>query len=215
MNIKSQKNSAQKPTSGGRKIKTPKKITETYLHNSGLYYLQRYASSAQNFRRVMLRKVKKSCLHHTDQNYEDCEKMVEALVEKFCAAGLLNDELYTEGMVNSLRRSGKSRRAVLMKMKEKGISDDLTQKKLQNHEEHQAALNTDPDNTIDPELRAAVKTARKRRLGPFRTKTPDDTDKQNERDLAALARAGFPFDICKKALEIDKEDAEEILHRFF
>src|SRR3546814_7265925 len=41
----------------------------------------------------------------------------------------------------------------------------------------------------EPELAAAIAYARRRRLGPFRT--PDARADRRDKDLAALARAGF------------------------
>ena len=39
----------------GRERKAPKKISKTYLENAALYYLQRYATSAENLKRILLR----------------------------------------------------------------------------------------------------------------------------------------------------------------
>ena len=44
----------------------PKKITPKYLNNVALWYLGRYASSAANLKRVLMRRVNKSCAHHGD-----------------------------------------------------------------------------------------------------------------------------------------------------
>ncbi|MCD8497437.1 MAG: hypothetical protein LRZ85_04760 [Alphaproteobacteria bacterium] len=51
--------------------------------------MQRYAASSGHFRQVMLRKVKKSCHAHADQDYEACAVLVDALVDKFKASRLL------------------------------------------------------------------------------------------------------------------------------
>jgi regulatory protein len=63
--------------------KKPKKITAQYLHNAGLYYLQRFAASRGQFRSVMLRKIRRSCMEHREQDYEACAALVEKIVEKF------------------------------------------------------------------------------------------------------------------------------------
>lgn len=86
--------------------KRPRKITETYLHNSGLFYLERFAASKAHFKVVMTRKVKRSCLYHVDQNYETCVEMVDALADRFEELGLINDAIYTRGCVESFRRRG-------------------------------------------------------------------------------------------------------------
>ncbi len=81
MNIKPKAGNKANTPYKKREKPAPKKITESYLHNSGLYYLQRFSASSEHFRSVMMRKVKKSCMHHTDQDYDACAVMVDKLVE--------------------------------------------------------------------------------------------------------------------------------------
>ena len=40
-----------------RKKRNPRKVTPKNLDNAALYYLSRYATSAENLRRVMMRKI--------------------------------------------------------------------------------------------------------------------------------------------------------------
>ena len=178
-----------------KKPKVPKKITESYLYNSGIYYLQRYVASSAHFERVMLQKVRKSCAHHKDQDFEACAKMVRALVQTLCEDGLLNDEAYTRGMVTSLRRSGKARRIILQKLKMKGIAEDAILRELNAVDEGYDGL--EPQ---EAEFEAALKTAHKKRIGPFAVKEQD-----YDKSLAKLARAGFSFDICKKVMAWEGE----------
>ena len=56
------------------------------------------------------------------------------------------------------------------------------------------------DDEGDPELEAARAYARRRRLGPWRTK-PDDSWERRQKELASMARAGFSFGVAKQALE--------------
>src|SRR5687768_1034793 len=100
--------------------KPPKKITETYLHNAGLYYLQRFSASSESFRRVMMRKVERSCRAHPEQDRAECARMVDELVRKFLGAGLLNDGQYAEAMVSTLRRRGLSSRAIQARLAARG-----------------------------------------------------------------------------------------------
>lgn len=193
-------------TAGPRKRpaqKKPKKITRDYLHNSGLHYLQRYSSSAANFESVMLRKIKKSCMAHPDQDHDACTELLRDLIEKFQRAGLLNDELYSEGMVTSLRRRGQSRQAIRQKLAAKGLESDLIDEKL---EAHDGAIYETP---ADAEFSAAVKMARRKKLGPF----AKDNRKTPENAMAAMGRAGFSYDVIKKVLGLGRDEAEEYLYR--
>ena len=47
-----------------RKRAAPAKITATSLNNIALHYLERFASSAENLRRVLLRRVRRAAAHH-------------------------------------------------------------------------------------------------------------------------------------------------------
>lgn len=182
--------------------KKPRRITESYLHNSGLYYLQRYAASSEHFRSVMLRKVKRSCAYHQDQNYEQCAAMVDALVKKFKESMLLDDESYIRAMVASLRRKGVSERTLIEKMKMKGVDRDETRKYLQHHDSTFAGEHCSAD------LKAAVIFARRKKLGPF----GNHTDEEKPKILAKFGRAGFAYDIAKTILEMQSEEAENILY---
>lgn len=193
-----------KPAAGRsrQEPKVPKKITATYLHNSGLYYLQRFAASSGQFRAVMLRKVKKSCHHHKEQNYEDCQKLVDELVTKFERAGLINDESYTRGMISSLRRQGKSRRSIIAKLNAKGIASSLAEEKLEEYAQDSER------GGADSETKAAIIFARRKKLGPFRT-GGDETE--NEKALGVMARAGFSYDTSRRVLEMKCEEAETLI----
>lgn len=179
--------------------KIPKRITESYLHNSGLYYLERYHASSGHFRTVMLRKVKKSCMHHTDQNYEECAKLVNHLVEKFVNSGLLNDDLYLQGMIASFRRKGLSKRMIMQKLITKKLDSDQIERYLQKHDEEVEAKN--------PELKSAAIMCRKKKLGSYAT-----SERDLQKELAKLGRAGFTYETSRKILEMDKDEVEDLIY---
>ncbi len=180
--------------------KKPKKITESYLHNSGLYYLERYSTSTENFRRVMMRKVQKSCHEHPEQKFTECQELVNSLITKFIRVGLLDDKVYARSIVNSQRRSGKSLRAINGYLRNKGLSSEIIEQSITH-------FNEDRNKTpAEIEFESAMVFARKKRLGPFRTSENYDAQKE----LGRLARAGYSFDTARRVLEKDVDD-EDIL----
>lgn len=183
----------------GKKI--PRRITADYLHNSGLYYLQRYAASSGHFREVMLRKAKRSCQAHPDQNYADCTALVDELVAKFIRSGLLNDELYVRGVVSSLRRRGASKQAILGKLRVKAVTGDLAETQLEACDEEFAA-----EKFGNGDLKAAIIFARRKKLGPF----AGDRQEEPQKALAKFARAGFSYDIAAKVLRMEPAEIETI-----
>ena len=70
-----------------------------------------------------------------------------------------------------------------------------------------AALPEDADG----ELAAAVATARRRRIGPFRRAPADAVAARKE--LAMLARAGFSQDVASRALRMMPDAAEALINR--
>lgn len=187
-----QKNKAAKQNRARRKSK---KINPTYLHNAGLYYLERFSASKKHFKSVMMRKVKRSCMEHKDQDYEECKKMVDELADKFEKLDLLNDDVYARAKVASFRRKGLSRSMIINKMRMKGVDTEKSLSEL---------LKIDKENQYndeDPELTAALKLAKKKKIGPYFI-----GEEQNIRkSLGVLARAGFSYDISKKVLEYEEE----------
>ena len=186
-----------------KKKRTPRKISSRYLENAALYYLQRYATSVDNLRQVLTRKVNRSCAFH-EVSPDEFYPQIEALLERYIASGLLNDKVYDEGRVGSLRRQGKSKQNILSKLQMKGLP----------REEIEAALDridseTREDNGMEPEFAAALKLARKKKIGSFNLKPQTDPQlrrKEQQREMAMLARNGFSYDIAKRVLDFDEDE---------
>ena len=175
------------------KKKTPRKATAKYLDNAALYYLSRYATSAENLRRVMMRKVDRSAMHHGTDAGEG-RALVEDMIGRFRTSGLLDDAAYAKTRAESLHRRGNSARVIRGKLRQNGVGDDDIRTALE-------ALGDDLEDGQDPELAAAVTLAKRRRLGPyFNGQVADDT---REKHLAALARAGFSYDIARRVVDSD------------
>lgn len=197
-------NKAEKNKSKGRK--EPKKITPTYLHNSGLYYLERFSASKSHFKDVMIRKVKRSCLQHKEQDFEACAKMVTELADKFESCGLLNDESYAQALASSSRRKGLSQKAAYTKMLVKGLSAPCAKNALN-------ALDTLNFSTReDAEFFAALTFSRKKKLGVFFMPRRLDEEENIQKSLGTFARAGFSYDIAHKILDMSLEEIEDSFH---
>ena len=184
------------PTKSIPARRQPKKATAKHLENVALWYLQRFAASADSLRRVLLRRVERSArAHGTDR--EEGAVLVEDIVARFRASGLLDDRLYAEGRARSLHRRGISARAIGVRLRAKGVgADDID-----------AALAALTDEAPEPDLAAAIAYARRRRIGPYRTR--GDRAELRERDLAALARQGFAYDTARRVIEADSAAALE------
>ncbi|MCG7392971.1 recombination regulator RecX [Microvirga sp. ACRRW] len=169
--------------------KPPRKVTPAYLQRAALAYLERYASSAENLRRVLKRKVDKRCRLRGEDPAEFSE-MIDEVVAKSLRTGLIDDTRYAEARVATLRRRGGSARAIQAKLSAKGVDRTTITAALEGGEE-------------DDEEKAAHALARRRKLGPYR---PGDRTPYRGKDLAALARAGFRFDVARQVVDGERED---------
>jgi regulatory protein len=172
----------------------PKPATQERLRKAALSYIDRYATSAANLREVLMRRVRRSSrLHDTDT--EEATRWADEIVQDFVTRKLVDDRLYAENRAASLHRSGASRRKIEMSLKIKGVGgSDIA-----------AALEALEASDPDAEFTAACRHAQRRRLGPWRR---DDRDARRDRDLAAMARAGFGYRMASHV--IDAADAETL-----
>ncbi len=172
-----------------------KKITETYLENSGKFYLERFPASTAQFRRVMTQKINRSCRAHADQDREECLNLLETMISRFQSIGFLDDSAYASGLRYSLTQRGYSASRIAITLHQKGVSPDWLQ-------ETSVCEPLNPDH----DWLAALRWIKKKRLGAYSTR-----DGGKKRSLASLARAGFEFDIAQKALSLTIEETEEYL----
>jgi len=190
----SDKTSAKPDKPDGRRL--PKPATAKRLENVALYYLQRFAASSESLRRVLMRRVSKSA-YYLDTDPAEGAAYVEDIISRFKGSGLLDDTIYAEGQVKSLFRRGLSRRAISSRLMEKGVDRAIIETQLN------ALLEDNPD----PDLKAAIAFAKRRRLGPFRPS--DQRPDRRQRDLASLARGGFDFVTANKVIDAEDEMALE------
>lgn len=169
----------------------PRPPTPASLNNAALHYLERFASSSENLRRVLMRRVERAARAGAGE-LEAGAPMVDELVARLLASGLLDDRVYAEGRARSLHRRGNSRRAIRAKLRRKGVGDDHIEAALAGLVPEVGDEDGDEDGV---DLAAARALARRRRLGPW----GDGTRRQ--RDLAALARAGFAFDVARRVVD--------------
>jgi regulatory protein len=93
-----------------------------------------------------------------------------------------------------LRARGRSTRAIQHKLRERGVQAP----------EIDAALALERREGTVVDLEAARALVRRRKLGSFR---PEAERAQNRRrDLGVLARAGFDYDTCVRALGAGRDD---------
>ncbi len=175
----------------------PGEIGPELLEGWALAYLGRFASSAENLRRVLLRRARRRGLPDPEAR-QRATALIDALVERYRCSGLLDDRAYAAARVRSLHRRGESSTKIRARLAAKGIDSSVAAE----------ALGELRSEAADPDLAAACAFARRRRLGPYRRAAAAPA-----RELGAFARAGFGRDVAERVLACADIDAVEALAR--
>jgi regulatory protein len=170
------------------------------LEKWALGYLERYASSAENLRRVLRRRVRRRT--SDPEIARELGTSFDELVERYRSSGLIDDAAYAAARARGRLARGESLRKIAAGLAAKGVDA----------EERAAALAALRETTPDPDLAAACAFARRRRLGPFR-RVPlrGDAAGDRQRELAIFARAGFARREAEAVLRCADPNAVEAL----
>ena len=169
-------------------------IGSDLLERWALNYLARYASSAENLRRVLTRRAHR----RAPEAVPEAAALINALVVRYQDSGLLDDAAYASARVQSLHRRGESMRAMRARLAAKGVPAAVVAD----------AVSGLGAGSTDPDLEAACAFARRRRLGPFRRSAAD-----HARELGSFARAGFSRRVAEAVLACPDVAAVEALAR--
>jgi len=187
---------------GARKPRRPRKVTRQSLENAALAYLGRFAATAHTLEAVLMRRVQRSARFHDTDPAEGAE-LVGAIIARYREAGLIDDAAFAEARAKTLFTRGTSLRAIALKLRQKGVgAADIEAALVRLADEVEGDSDRDTLNR-----QAARAYARRRRLGPWRTGPAREGVR--ERDLAALARAGFSYAIARDVIgALEDDDAD-------
>ncbi|MGE0788699.1 MAG: regulatory protein RecX [Sandaracinaceae bacterium] len=158
-----------------------KPATRPYLERVALHYLERYPGSEAKLRRTLMRRVQRS-VRELGTDPAEGEAAVDQVVLAMRERGYVDDARFARDRAASMSRRGKSQRAIRAALYQHGIGGEDADRALGEHDDLEAA-------------RALVRRARL---------DASDPERRNKA-LAKLARAGFSFDVARRALETDEE----------
>jgi regulatory protein len=170
-----------------RKRRVPSPIDRATLERAALRYLDRFDASVSRLRRVLQTHVRRAARVH-ETNETAAQEMIEEIIARYLASGLLSDARYAENMIASLRARGASQRQIGHKLRARGVGKD----------DIEASLARGGAGSREAELAAATELVRKKRLGPHRK--PEERRAKRRADLALLARAGFDYELARRVL---------------
>jgi regulatory protein len=173
-------------------------IGSELIERWALGYLGRYASSAENLRRVLLRRLRRRLPAGCD-GLRQAAAAVEAVLARYRQAGLIDDAAYAEGQARAWHRRGAPSQQIRRRLIAKGVEEAVAA---------EALAKLCPE-AADLDLGAACAFARRRRLGPYRRGAAEPA-----RELAVFARAGFGRRVAHAVLACaDVAAAEELARR--
>ncbi len=176
--------------------------TRAALHDAALAHLARFSTTETGLVRVLDRRIERWARRAAAEGVETqalvpaARGEARAVARALAASGIVNDAAFAAARAARLARAGRSRRAVSAHLAAKGVPAEIAE----------AALPSPAD-----ELAQAVAYARRRRFGPFRMEPADP--ERARRELAALARAGFPAGVAMRALRLAPAEALALLGR--
>ena len=179
----------------------PETVNAALIERWALAYLERFASSGANLRRVLLRRVRRRAGPEAERagDASDATTIIDALVARYRATGLIDDVAYAAARARAGLRRGRSLTTIRAGLAAKGVAAV----------DREAAIGTlDAEaGAADPNLVAACAFARRRRLGPFRRSPEAGDGAMRMKELGSFARAGFSRAIAEAVLACADESA--------
>jgi regulatory protein len=173
------------------------------LHEAALRHLARFAATEAGLTRVLDRRIARWAATMEAADRTDIEaaaaearRTARAVVSGLVEAGAVDDAGFAAMRARRLARAGRSRRAVAAHLAARGVDAETAQTVLEGGE--------------TGELASALVHARRRRIGPFRPGPAPDAEGYR-RELAMLARAGFPREVAERALRMPADEAAGIV----
>ena len=175
----------------------PRKPLHLRMMNKAFDYLGRYASSRHKLAQILQRFATRKL---TDYDPDDIATAIQQTIDHCSKLGYLNDQQFAVTVARGQRRLGRSQAVIRQRLRQHALDDDIIAHALAEADENRA----------NGDLQAAIRFAQRRDAHHQRR----DTHEWKQRDLGAMARAGFSM--ATSQLVLDQEDPDtidDLLHR--
>jgi regulatory protein len=150
-------------------------LDQPKLQELALRYVGKYATTRAKLRAYLARKLR-------ERGWEgEREPDLEVLTNRFAELGYVDDASYALSKSRALSSRGYGKRRLAEKLRQAGVADD----------DSRAAFDAAEAEAVD----AALRFARRRRIGPFAAETVDRPER--EKWIAAMVRAGHSFALAR------------------
>jgi regulatory protein len=174
---------------------------ETKLYEAGLNHLARYPATEAGMARVLARKIDRWARLRAGEDGDvgeigeaalGAKAAIPGVIARLRQAGALSDVGFAASRAKRLTRAGKSRRAALAHLAAKGV--------------RAATAKAVVADDAERELGAAFAFLRRRRAGPF-------GEADELKVLAAMGRGGFSQEVARRAMLLERDEAERLIKR--
>jgi regulatory protein len=169
-------------------------LDESRLNEIALRYVGRYSTTRAKLRSYLARKIR-------ERGWDGArEPDLARIAQRFAEQGYVDDAAYALAKSEALTGRGYGKRRVLEKLRAAGVA-----------EEDGAAAS---EHAEAEAVAAALRFAKKRRIGPFAASLVHDP-KEREKALGAMVRAGHGFGLARAIIalppgaDIDVEELSE------
>ncbi|UVO50245.1 RecX family transcriptional regulator [Sphingomonas sp. SUN019] len=160
------------------RARTVPPLDSAALDRLALRYVERFATTRGKLTDYLKRKIR-------ERGWDGPAGDPAAVAERMAGLGYVDDRAFAEARARSLARRGYGQRRVVEALRHARVGA----------EDSVAALATDDEAA----LTVALAFARRRRIGPYAATVPDDRDRQ--RQLGAMLRAGHDFTLSRRIVE--------------
>ena len=176
----------------------PRKPANVRMMTKAVDYLGRYASSRHKLGQILQRFANRKL---RDYEADDIAAAIQQTIDQCSQLGYVDDGQFAMTVARNERRLGRSQSVIRQRLRQHALSDDIIAHAIAEVDE----------NNANGDMQAAIRFARRRRLGPFAKRHSAHHQRLNshqwkKRDLGAMARAGFSMVISQQVLEHDNPD---------
>jgi regulatory protein len=175
-------------------IKNKKDLEATIddIRNFAFSYMEKYSPSKQQLRTYLFKKLIK--INQRKSNKKEIFDLIDSVITLLIDQKLLSDRYYSDAKSKAFLKRGYSLNKIRYNLIKKGIDEKYIRDSISKIKE----------NESDPDFFSALKTCKRRRIGPCREES--NRPLFYKKDISILARSGFSYEISKKVLVIPKEE---------
>ena len=179
-------------------IKRKKNLESTIeeIRKFSFSYLEKYTPSRQQLRTYLLKKFFMSSSSYVAKS--ELLILIDLVISDLEKRKFISDRFYSQSKTKKFLKKGYSLNKIRNYLINKGINEEYIKDSI-------SKINLEE---TDQDFFSALKTCKKRRIGPNREE--GNRILFYKKDISILARSGFNYETSKKVLDLSKEDYEKL-----